>query len=71
MGTAREITETLKRDGYDISTRNDVIMALQEDVDYSEEEAVSVAGEIIKESQEIKRYAHEKRVVCQRPEQNR
>lgn len=50
MGTAREIAETLKRDGYDISTRNDVIMALQEDLDYSEEEAVSVAGEIIKES---------------------
>jgi len=50
MGTAREIALTLKRDGFDISTRNGVIMALQEDLGYSEEEAVNVADEIIKEN---------------------
>ncbi len=53
MSTAREIALTLKRDGYDISTRNAAIMALQEDLCYSEEEAVSVVDEIIKEAKEI------------------
>lgn len=48
MSVAKEIALTLKRDGYDISTRNAVIMALQEDLGYSEEEAVSVADEVIK-----------------------
>ena len=53
MSTAREIALTLKRDGYDISTRNAAIMALQEDLDYSEEEAVNVVDEVIKESRRL------------------
>jgi hypothetical protein len=53
MSTAREIALTLKRDGYDISTRNAAIMALQEDLGYSEEEAVNVVDEVIKESRRI------------------
>ena len=53
MGTAKEIALTLKRDGYDISTRNATIMALQEDLYYSEEEAVNIVDEVIKESKGI------------------
>ena len=48
MGTARMIALALIRDGYDVSTRNAAIMALQEDLGYSEEEAVSVADEVIR-----------------------
>ena len=53
MSTAREIAITLKRDGYDLSNRNAVIMALQEDLYYSEEEAVNIANEIIKETSDL------------------
>lgn len=49
MGTARQIALMLKRDGYDISTLNAAIMALQEDLGYSEEDAINVASEIVKE----------------------
>ena len=53
MSSAKEIALTLVRDGYDISTRNAAIMALQEDLSYSEEEAVNLADEIIKEGKNI------------------
>lgn len=52
MSNAREIAVTLKRDGFDISTLNAVIMALEEDLGYSEEEAVNVAGEVLKAGKE-------------------
>ncbi len=47
MGDARMMAITLKRDGYDISTRNAAIMALQEDFGLPEEEAVNLADEVI------------------------
>lgn len=50
MGNAKQIATVLKRDGYDISTVNAAIMALQEDLGYSEEEAVSLAGFIVAEA---------------------
>ena len=50
MGNARQIATILKRDGYDISTINAAIMALEEDLGYSEEEAVSIASMIVQES---------------------
>lgn len=50
MNNARQIAIILKRDGYDISTTNAAIMALQEDLGYSEEEAVSIANFIVQES---------------------
>ena len=53
MGNARQIAILLKRDGFDLSTRNAVIMALQEDLNYSEEEAVNICDEIIKEAKFI------------------
>lgn len=53
MSSPREIATTLVYDGYKISTRNEVITALQEDLGYSEEEAVSLADEIIKESKSL------------------
>lgn len=48
MGNARQIAIMLKRDGYDVSTLNAVIMALEEDLGYSEEEAVSIASEVLR-----------------------
>ncbi len=48
MGNARQIATILKNDGFDISTRNGAIMALQEDLGYSEEEAVNIADEIVR-----------------------
>ena len=53
MGNAREMALTLRRDGYDISTRNGAIMAIQEDFNLSEEEAVSLADEIVRASRGI------------------
>lgn len=53
MGYARQIAITLVRDGYDISTRNAAIMALEEDLGYSEEEAVSVADAVVREAANI------------------
>ena len=53
MGNARQIATILKRDGYDISTTNAAIMALEEDFGYSEEEAVSIADMIVRESGNI------------------
>lgn len=53
MGNARQIAITLKRDGFDISTRNAAVMALEEDFGYSEEEALSIADEIVRESKFI------------------
>lgn len=53
MGNARQIATILKRDGYDISSTNAAIMALQEDLGYSEEEAVSLANFIVRESKYI------------------
>ena len=47
MGNARQIAIMLKRDGYDISTLNAVIMALEEDLGYSEEEAMNIASEVL------------------------
>ena len=49
MGNARQIANMLKNDGYDISTINGAIMALQEDFGYSEEEAVNIASEVVRE----------------------
>ena len=48
MSSARQIASLLIRDGYDISNRNAAIMALQEDLGYTEEEAMSVADEVIR-----------------------
>ena len=53
MGNARQIAIALAKDGFDISTRNAVIMALEEDFNYSEEEAVNIADEIVRESKYI------------------
>lgn len=53
MSTAQEIAFTLKRDGYNLSTLNAAIMALQEDLGYSESEAISVADEVIKAARGI------------------
>lgn len=53
MNNARQIAIMLKRDGYDISSINAAIMALQEDLGYSEEEAVSIASFIVRESRNI------------------
>ena len=53
MNNARQIAIMLKQDGYDISTINGAIMALQEDLGYSEEEAVSIASFIVRESRNI------------------
>lgn len=53
MSNARQIAITLKRDGYDISTFNAAVMALQEDLHYSESEAVSIADFIVRESRNI------------------
>ena len=50
MGNARQIAIALSKDGYDISTRNAAIMALEEDFGYSEEEAVNLADAIVEES---------------------
>ena len=50
MNNARQIAIILKQDGYDISSINAVIMALQEDLGYSEEEAVSIANFIVREA---------------------
>lgn len=52
MSNAREIAVTLKRDGFDISTLNAVIMALEEDLGYSEEEAVNIASEVLRAGKE-------------------
>lgn len=49
MGNAKQIAVILKNDGFDISTVNAAIMALQEDLGYSEEEAVNIAGEVVRE----------------------
>lgn len=49
MGNARQIAIALKNDGFDISTINEAIMALQEDFGYSEEEAVNIASEVVRE----------------------
>ena len=53
MGNARQIATILKNDGFDISTINGAIMALQEGFGYSEEEAVNIASEIVRESRYI------------------
>lgn len=53
MNNARQIAIMLKRDGYDISNLNAAIMALQEDLGYPEEEAVSLANFIVQESKYI------------------
>ncbi|MBQ3445451.1 hypothetical protein IJG29_01850 [Candidatus Saccharibacteria bacterium] len=53
MNNARQIAITLKRDGYDISNINAAIMALEEDLNYSEEEAVSLARFIVQEAKYI------------------
>ncbi len=53
MNNARQIAILLKQDGYDISNTNAVIMALQEDLGYSEEEAVSIANFVVMESKNI------------------
>ena len=53
MGNARQTAIMLKKDGYDISTRNAAIMALEEDLGYSEEEAVSIADFIVNEAANI------------------
>ena len=53
MGNARQIAAMLKNDGFDISTINGAIMALQEDFGYSEEEAVNIAGEVMREGRYI------------------
>lgn len=53
MNNAKQIAVLLKRDGYDISNINAVVMALQEDLDYSEEEAVSIANFVVRESNNI------------------
>lgn len=53
MNNARQIAIILKRDGYDISNLNAAIMALEEDLGYSEEEAVSIANFIVQESRYI------------------
>ncbi|MBQ8984609.1 hypothetical protein IJ098_02010 [Candidatus Saccharibacteria bacterium] len=50
MNNARQIAILLKQDGYDISNTNAAIMALQEDLGYSEEEAVSIANFIVREA---------------------
>ena len=53
MSNARIIAITLIRDGYNLSTLNAVIMALQEDLNYSEEEAVNIAHEILQAAREL------------------
>jgi len=53
MNNARQIAILLKQDGYDISNVNATIMALQEDLGYSEEEAVSIANFIVQEARNI------------------
>ncbi|MBR5408856.1 hypothetical protein IK112_02835 [Candidatus Saccharibacteria bacterium] len=53
MNNARQIAILLKQDGYDISNINAAIMALQEDLGYSEEEAVSIANFVVMESKNI------------------
>lgn len=53
MNNARQIAILLKQDGYDISNLNAAIMALEEDLGYSEEEAVSIASAIVQESNRI------------------
>ena len=53
MNNARQIAIILKQDGYGISNTNAAIMALQEDLGYSEEEAVSIANFVVMESKNI------------------
>ena len=53
MGNARQIAITLKENGYDISTLNAAIMALEEYFGYSEEEAVSIASMVVREAGNI------------------
>ena len=53
MGNARMMAIALRRDGYDISTRNAAIMALQEDFGLPEEEAVSLADAVVAESRNV------------------
>ena len=53
MGNARQIAMILKRDGFDLSTRNATIMALQEDLRCSEEEAVALCDEVMREARNI------------------
>lgn len=53
MNNARQIAIILKRDGYDISNTSAAIMALQEDLGYSEEEAVSIANFVVQESRNV------------------
>lgn len=50
MNNARQIATLLKQDGYDMSSLNAVIMALEEDLGYSEEEAVSIASFVLQEA---------------------
>lgn len=54
MNNARQIAMILVRDGYDISTTNAAIMALEEDLGYSEEEAVSIADFVVREGRYAK-----------------
>lgn len=53
MGNARQIAIILKRDGYDISTINASVMALEEDLGYSEEEAISIADMVVREARTL------------------
>ena len=53
MGNARMMAITLKRDGYDISTRNAAVMALEEDFGLPEEEAVSLADAVVEAGRSI------------------
>ena len=53
MGNARMIAIALMRDGYDISTRNAVIAALEEDYRMPEEEAVSLADAVLMEGKKL------------------
>ena len=50
MNNARQIATLLQQDGYDISNLNAAIMALEEDLGYSEEEATSIASFIVEEA---------------------